>query len=45
MSSISGWDRITCQWNNDDVRSVLDKHAQLGFYNGNNSPRVKMTRH
>ena len=27
MSSISGWDRITCQWNNDDTRSVLDKHV------------------
>jgi hypothetical protein len=32
------------QWDDDDVRFVLDQHAELYFY-GANSPQVDMSLH
>jgi hypothetical protein len=34
------------QWNEDEVRFVLDQHAELDFYSASfNSPRVDMSLH
>ncbi len=50
-SAISWREQVNLQRDDDDVRFVLDQHAELDFYNvrglahRNNSPRVDMSLH
>jgi hypothetical protein len=50
-SAISWREQVNLQRDDDDVRFVLDQHAELDFYNAsglahrNNSPRVDMSLH
>jgi hypothetical protein len=30
--AISWWEQVNFQWNDDEVRFVLDQHAWLDFY-------------
>ena len=32
FSAISWWDQVNIQWDDDDVRFVLDQHAELDLY-------------
>ena len=47
LSAIS-WREVNLQWDDDEVRFVLDQHAELDFIvlaHWNNSPRVNMPPH
>jgi hypothetical protein len=32
FSDISRWEQVNFQWDDDEVRFVLDQHAELDFY-------------
>ena len=32
VSAISWWEQVNFQWNDDEIRFVLDQHTQLDFY-------------
>jgi hypothetical protein len=44
-----GEEQVNLQWDDDEVRFVLDQHAELDFYSAidywNNSPRIDMSLH
>jgi len=44
-SSISWREQVTFWWNDDEVRFVLDQHAELNFYSASSPKKQSMDRH
>jgi hypothetical protein len=46
---MSWWEHVNLQWDDDEVRFVLDQRAELDFYSAiaywNNSPRIDVSLH
>ena len=48
FSAISRREQVHIQWNDDDVRFVLDQHAEFDFYSAvhwSNNSRINMSQH
>jgi len=45
LSAISWREQVNFQWNDDDVRFVLDQHAELYFYSASSLKQQSAGRH
>ena len=43
--AIGWWKQVTLQWDDDDVRFVLDQHAHLDFYSASSLKQQSADRH
>jgi hypothetical protein len=41
FSAISWWEQVKFQWNDDEIRFVLDQHAELDFYSATASSLIE----
>ena len=42
---ISWWEQVNFQWGDDDIRFVLDQHAELDFYSASSLKQQSAGRH
>jgi hypothetical protein len=45
FSAISRWEQVNFQWNDDEVRFVLDEHAELDLYRASSLKQQSADRH
>ena len=45
FSAILWWEQVNFQWDDDEVRFVLDQHAELDFYSASSLKRQSEGRH
>ena len=45
FSSISWWEQVNFQWDDDEVCFVLDQHAELDFYSASSLKQQSAGRH
>jgi hypothetical protein len=45
LFSISWWEQVNFQWNNDEIRFVLDQHVKLDIYSASSLKQQSTDRH